>query len=150
MQYGHCQGSGKLAGHHLLFQTLLQHGIFVLQGVGGYNQTGQTGVMHPMGGGAGTGTGMGMGGSNTGMGNTGMGNTGMGGNPDTCEQCGGTGSLAQRMEQGMGLGGGRHQQQGTPQQGESQGAGFAPSCKCRPTGLRCHVGHSLHFTFNNS
>ena len=68
--------------------------------------------MHPMGGGTGTGTGMGMGGSNTGVGNTGMGNTGMGGNPDTCEQCGGTGSLAQRMEQGMGLGGGRHQQQG--------------------------------------
>ncbi len=49
--------------------------------------------------------------------------SGMGGNnPDmcgscsgaggTCPQCGGTGSLAQRMEQGMGLGGGRHQQQG--------------------------------------
>jgi hypothetical protein len=131
-------GGGMVGGaprqHETMGQRVQEHmpGHHNQQGVGGYNQTGQTGVMHPMGGAGNTGTGMGMGGSNTGMGNTGMGSGGMGSgmggsgmggnNPDmcgscagaggTCPQCGGTGSLAQRMEQGMGLGGGRHQQQG--------------------------------------
>ena len=118
-----CRGSRLAVCCHFGSHLCCSHdipGICHLQGVGGYNQTGQTGVMHPMGGN--TGSGVGMGGSNTGMSNNGMGG-GMGGNnPNlcgscsgaggTCPQCGGTGSLAQRMEQGMGLGGGRHQQQG--------------------------------------